>query len=192
MPKVHKLKAAKDYPEIGVKKGEHYFKWSLKRQRGGITRKSKTYPKPQQLTENPFYIACYDISDAIDAATDIDGLRAVKDDIDALRDETQEKLDNMPEGLQQGSTGELLQERIENLESWGTELESACDEAENADADDDDCEHCDGTGKVEDEPGVVEECSECGGTGKNEGSGEEKVEEAFNEAKETASGANPF
>ena len=34
-----------------------------------------------------------------------------------LRDETQDKLDNMPEQLQEADTGQLLQERIEALEN---------------------------------------------------------------------------
>jgi hypothetical protein len=40
-----------------------------------------------------------------------------------LRDETQSKLDNMPEGLQQGDTGQLLQERIEALDEVISNLE---------------------------------------------------------------------
>jgi hypothetical protein len=48
--------------------------------------------------------------------------------VEQLRDETQEKLDNMPEGLQQGPTGELLQARVDGLESWKDELDNVeCD-----------------------------------------------------------------
>ena len=39
-------------------------------------------------------------------------------------DECQESLDNMPEGLQEGDTGQMLQERIEACESAQSELES--------------------------------------------------------------------
>jgi len=44
-------------------------------------------------------------------------------EIESLIDETQGSLDNMPEGLQQGDTGQLLQERIDVLENWQGELE---------------------------------------------------------------------
>lgn len=48
MPRVQKQKAAKDYPDQGIQKGDTYFKWSF---RYGGTYKSKTYPKPSQLTQ---------------------------------------------------------------------------------------------------------------------------------------------
>lgn len=48
---------------------------------------------------------------------------SIKGDLEELRDETQEKFDNMPDGLQEGDTGMLLQERIEMLESVIDELD---------------------------------------------------------------------
>jgi hypothetical protein len=42
--------------------------------------------------------------------------------IEEMRDECQEKIDNMPEQLQTSGSGETLQERIDNLESWIDEL----------------------------------------------------------------------
>lgn len=88
------------------------------------------------------------------AAEDFDALR---DDLAAMAqdflDEKQESLDNMPEGLGEGS---VLQEQVEALESW-------VDEIGNAEAPDwdDSCGDCDGSGDVE--------CEECGSTGKVEG-----------------------
>ena len=53
MPKVHHVKAAKDYPEIGVQKGEMYYHWTFKNQRGPGTKvKSKTRPRASQLTRS--------------------------------------------------------------------------------------------------------------------------------------------
>lgn len=49
MPRVEKQKAAKDYPDQGIQKGDTYFKWSF---RYGGTHKSKTYPRPSQLTQS--------------------------------------------------------------------------------------------------------------------------------------------
>lgn len=52
----------------------------------------------------------------------------VNDDIaSALQevcDDVQDRLDNMPEGLQEGDVGQLLQERIDTLESAISDLES--------------------------------------------------------------------
>ena len=49
-------------------------------------------------------------------------------EIETLKDEVQERLDNMPEQLQYAPTGELLQERIDALDEWYSELESIeCD-----------------------------------------------------------------
>lgn len=171
MPKVLKIeRAAKDYPAEGIKKGDTYYRWSL-RPGGpytkGRTYRSKTYPTPRQLTQNAWKLACYDIEDAIQAAEDPDGLRAVIDDVTSLKDEQQEKLDNMPEGLQQGDTGQLLQERIDALESLESEIDTNAQEWE--DKLGETCSECDGSGVVqledegEDEEG---ECSECDGTGK--------------------------
>lgn len=129
MPRVHQVKAArKDYPEIGVKKGESYYWWKIKLQRGGLLKKSKTPPKRSQLTMSEFYGTLYDIQDEthFEAAGDFADLTSMRDDIvsqlEELRDAQQEKLDNMPEGLQQGSTGEMLQERYDALDSAIDEL----------------------------------------------------------------------
>lgn len=42
--------------------------------------------------------------------------------LEGLRDQCQESLDNMPETLQEGDTGQLFQDRIDNLESVIEEL----------------------------------------------------------------------
>jgi hypothetical protein len=48
----------------------------------------------------------------------------VRSEIECLRDETQEKLDNMSEyGLEYSPTGEMIQERIDALENAECELE---------------------------------------------------------------------
>lgn len=131
MPKVHHIKRAqKDYPDIDVKKGEPYYRWSIKLQRGGLVRMSKTPPKRSQLTVSEFYGTLYSIQEDNEFAKcgSFEELAAMKDDVvgqlEELRDQQQEKLDNMPEGLQQGSTGELLQERYDALDSAISELEN--------------------------------------------------------------------
>lgn len=43
-------------------------------------------------------------------------------ELESIRDDVQERLDNMPEGLQEGDIGQKLQERIDNLETAIDEL----------------------------------------------------------------------
>lgn len=50
-------------------------------------------------------------------------LDSLKEEIQNLLDETQERLDNMPEQLQNSDSGNTLQERIDGLENWISELE---------------------------------------------------------------------
>lgn len=44
--------------------------------------------------------------------------------LEGIRDDAQDRLDNMPEPLQESSTGELLQERIDSLDEAIQELEN--------------------------------------------------------------------
>lgn len=129
MARVRSQKAAKDYPEIGVKKGDTYYKWSRKIPSGGgwigRTFKSATFPKRSQLTSSAFLGQVYDLEDAISAAEGPDDLESIASDIRQLGDEQTEKFDNMPEGLQQGSTGDLLTERAQQCEEWADAVEEA-------------------------------------------------------------------
>lgn len=128
MPRVHTVKKArKDYPASGIRRGDTYYHWKF---RYGGLRRSKTYPKPQQLTQSEFMITMYDIQETIAnlVAESAEDLATQRDDIageiQSLLDETQERLDNMPEHLQESSaSGELLTKRIEALENWISELE---------------------------------------------------------------------
>lgn len=134
MPKVHTIKSArKDYPAEGIKKGDTYYKWSIKTGPAtGVIHRSKTYPKPSDLTGSPFQKSLLEIQERVgtleagnyetseDLSSDLDGITG---DIEALRDETQSSLENMPEGLQQGDVGQMLQERIDGLDSWISDLQ---------------------------------------------------------------------
>ena len=55
----------------------------------------------------------------------IASLEDIKDKLDSMMDEEQDKFDNMPEGLQESERGEAMQEAIEQL---GT----ACDNLDEA------------------------------------------------------------
>ena len=134
MPKVtHVKKARKAIPEIGVWRGDIYYHWSRMIGGRGQKFKSKTPPTRQQLTGSPFMKELFDLEDrqaAIvigqyesteDCAGDVEVLSG---EISALADDTQASFENMPEGLQQGDTGQLLEERAAALEAWTGELES--------------------------------------------------------------------
>jgi len=134
MPKVYSQKANKDYPSIGVKKGDIYYKWAF---RFGGEHKSAKYPRPSQLTQSKMsgaYAAQEALEDSLAAATCIDDITsAISDACDAIRDvanEYEESLSNMPEGLQQGPTGEEIQEKVDGLYEWADQLESSSGEVE--------------------------------------------------------------
>jgi len=130
MPRVFTTKAAKDYPSLGIKKGENYFRWKVRtRAAGGVEYKSKTYPRPSQLNFG-FTGKIGDIELDMGKCESIEDLRGYAEQIRELGEECGESFDNMPEGLQQGDTGQLLEERRDGCEGWADEVESACDEAE--------------------------------------------------------------
>ena len=49
-------------------------------------------------------------------------IEQISNELESIRDDVQEKLDNMPESLQESDTGYLLQERIDNLNTSIEEL----------------------------------------------------------------------
>ena len=83
---------------------------------------SLTRPKPQQLTRSEYDATVMDIQDAI-GELDVDDLESqvssITESIENLKNELEDKLSNMPEQLQESSSsGELLTERIDTLDSW--------------------------------------------------------------------------
>lgn len=58
-------------------------------------------------------------------SNDLEGqVEGIVERLNEIRDECQEKLDNMPEALQSAPTGELLQERIDAMEGAVSEFEA--------------------------------------------------------------------
>lgn len=109
------------------KAGESYYWWKFNY---GPKMYSLTPPNRSQLTRSSFLSQMYDIEDEIASisGTAAGELRIVTDDlvqrIRDLGDECQGSLDNMPEGLQEGPTGEILQSRVDECEGMAGELES--------------------------------------------------------------------
>ena len=116
--------AAKDYPHAGIQKGEPYWWWKPWRM---AKQMSKTRPKPSQLASSDFARGVLAAVEALEAwsgpwtESDRDDLVG---EMEELRDAEQEKFDNLPEGLQQGDTGVMLEDRVAMLDDWSGELES--------------------------------------------------------------------
>jgi hypothetical protein len=118
MPRVHTQRANKNYPKEGIKKGETYYWWQF-RHSGKI--KSPTYPKPSQLTQSEFWGTVYGIQEDYEKPPETveelgNAIEDIKSRLEELRDEQESKKENMPEGLQNGTTGELLNERYGALD----------------------------------------------------------------------------
>lgn len=116
-------------------KGEIYYTWKFRR--SGIF-KSRTYPKQSQLTQSDFLSTVYGIMENTpEYFEDKDMISAwvedVYDEIEQLRDEQEEKRDNMPYQLQDSGSGETLQNRYDSLQEWLDELDNireACEDEE--------------------------------------------------------------
>jgi hypothetical protein len=125
MTRTHYVKKAlKDNPVC--KKGESYYWWKFRR---GSKQYSLTPPKPAQLTQSEFLSAVEGLRERIGgidgadlAAARID-VEDIAGEIRELGEEQGEKLSNMPDGLQQGPTGELLNGRADSCEEWAGEVE---------------------------------------------------------------------
>jgi len=125
MPRVtYVKKARKDNPIC--KAGESYYWWKFNFGPKGY---SLTPPKASQLTRSEFLSQMYSFEEQIGAlvvntADDLrDAVENIAEEIRALGEEQTDKLCNMPEGLQEGPTGELLQIRYDECEAMADELE---------------------------------------------------------------------
>jgi hypothetical protein len=125
-------KAQKDIPNTNIKAGDSYYWWKF---RFGGKHCSKTYPKRSQLTQSGFLSQLYDLQDKVAefSASDKDDFDSFKDEIlseiDNLKEECESSLESMPEHLQESSSsGELLTERIDALQSWYDDIDGVeCD-----------------------------------------------------------------
>lgn len=118
-------KARKAIPGAGIKVGDSYWWWKF---RFGTRLVSKNKPRRSQLTQSEHLGSIYDIEDDLTALTAESVTSGFLDEftsrIEEVRDTCQERLDNMPEQLQGSNSGSTLQEYIDNLESWLSDLES--------------------------------------------------------------------
>lgn len=124
----------------GIIKGDEYYQWAIKSQRGGTVYRQHAKHgsvRQSQLTHSKMsgaYAAIEGVEDAMRTAETCEdvaeALRGASSDIESVRDEYQESLDNMPEQLQQGDTGQQIQEKIDGLDEFAQNLNDAADECE--------------------------------------------------------------
>ena len=128
-------KARKDYPDAGIKKGDTYFFAQIKTgpRSSRIIRSKERIPQ-SKLTTSAFMSTVYGIQESFDGIVhDNSAPDALKDLAQQVRDlgeETQSSFDNMPDGLQQGDTGQMLEERVSNCEQWADDIEAIADTLE--------------------------------------------------------------
>lgn len=118
---------ANDRDRIIVEAGQTYYWWKF-RYGGKVI--STTYPKPSQLTQSEFLQKVYGFNERIqeaEALENLEELESLRDEIiqeaEELRDEQEEKRNNMPEHLQDVGSGEILQNRYDSLDEFINSLE---------------------------------------------------------------------
>lgn len=131
LAKVTHVVARKDYPAFGISKDEKHYTWVLFTGAGSRTCRQKTPPRRSQLTTSEYLSSLYGIEENLESMTQLSELDDIIEDLRNLCSETQDRLDNMPEGLQSSPTGELLQNRINGIETAISELEDMQQEYEN-------------------------------------------------------------
>lgn len=119
-------KARKAIKGTDIKKGDSYYWWQFAFSRKQV---SKTHPRRSQyMTRSAYLSQIMDLEDRIEELTVADLSEGLIDeicgDIESIRDEAESSLDNIPEQLKEAPAGAMLQEYIDNLESWQSDLES--------------------------------------------------------------------
>jgi len=111
MPKVHRVNAAgKAYPEFGISAGETYFWWKF---RYGEKIRSRVHPKPSQLTQSAYFSAVYAVEEWLrnQESLSTGDMHAVISQLEAVLSGLRNRFDNLPDGIQMGPTGQLLEGR---------------------------------------------------------------------------------
>lgn len=89
-----------------------------------IIRCSKCRLQPWEVTTSDYKLSVgnivYNWRDDFGVSEDV--IEQISEELESIRDDLQDRLDNMPEGLQEGDIGQKLQERIDNLETAIDEL----------------------------------------------------------------------
>lgn len=123
--RIDRSKPFDENDKVLIPAGSTYYEWTFYK---CPTIRSLTKPKPSQLTRSEFLSTVYSWQENISESVEIEDVEAFIseriDEINTLRDETEDKLYNMPEQLQYAPTGELLQNRMDSLDEMISELEA--------------------------------------------------------------------
>ena len=110
-----------------ITKGSTYSRFATNRFAKEVKLCMNCQPTRSQMTSSDFLQQMYAIEDNIQGfsfETLSDDISNAVSEIESLRDQCQEKLDNMPEQLQESSSaGQTLQSRVESCEDMISELE---------------------------------------------------------------------
>lgn len=129
MAKIERPKARKEYKcsKCGetIKVGDTYLKGTPFR-RSPVICCTKCGLRSWELSSSDYVQGVGRVCDCWEEDYDCDEntAQSIADELDTIKDNCQDSLDNMPEGLQEGDTGQLLQERIDSLDEAISELES--------------------------------------------------------------------
>lgn len=134
MPRVHETRARKDNPKAcpQARAGQTYFWWRtrMKGAKSGVTRCSLTRPRPSQLTMSDYWSRVFELQEeiqdtAVETAEDLEGLRdGWAAQAREIAQDQEDKRDNMPQGLQDSDTGQMLQDRADACYSWADDMEA--------------------------------------------------------------------
>jgi uncharacterized protein YukE len=136
---IHVKKARKDNPAAGIKKGDEYWHVSFRSGRSSYTRYFTSPPRPSQLTQSEFLSNIYAAQEVIqDELQELkqgkltfqelaDIIDEQKEAVEEQGQECDDKFGNMPDSLQEGPTGALLQSRVDECNNTAQELDEAAD-----------------------------------------------------------------
>jgi len=122
LSKIDRTQPYDETDTVLIKKGESYYWWQFLHGGKNI---SKTQPRQSQLTQSEFMSCYYSMQEQIEDISVItitnaeelsEFIENIKSNAETLRDETQDKLDGIPDSLQSSPTGELMQERIDEMD----------------------------------------------------------------------------
>jgi chromosome segregation ATPase len=123
-----------------IKAGDKYYEWKHRHAPPSRQHTSHGQPRQSELCTGKMsgvYAAIEGLEDTIAEARKtnditglVDALNTAAEEVDTVKEEYQSGLDNMPEPLQQSSSGDAIQEKIDGLEEFKDALENAAQEVE--------------------------------------------------------------
>lgn len=137
MARIHHRKARKDYPCDGIAKGDMYYYCQFKTgPRSSRVIRQKEPIKRWQTTTSDYFATLWQLQDGFNG-TDAEECNEAAQTLRELAEQCEERLEAMPEGLQEGDTGQTLQKRANACNDAADELENIASEWDDLDEPDD-------------------------------------------------------